>query len=102
MSPSTEPRRRRWIPRFIRNVSDHTRGLNAGKNGKTRHKRSLSDITSQSSRPRAGPSKEIDLDEMIRICGKNLLRLPPEHTPSPLVVPTCIRATAHYLVQNGK
>lgn len=43
----------------------------------------------------------IGLEEIIRICGKNLLHLPPEYAPSPLVVPTCVRATAHYLVENG-
>ncbi|MBE3044438.1 hypothetical protein IMZ48_18090 [Candidatus Bathyarchaeota archaeon] len=97
ITPSISPRRRRWLSRILRNFSETARGFNGAKQGKTRHKRSLSDITTHFAQ-----SKEVGLDEIIRICGKNLLRLPPEHAPSPLVVPTCLRATAHYLVQNGK
>lgn len=93
--------RRRWITRIIRNVSGHARSLSAVKHGRTRHKRSLSDMTAQNSQL-GKELKDVELEEIIRICGKNLLRLPPEHAPSSLVVPTCVRATAHYLVQNGK
>lgn len=93
--------RKRWISRIIRNVSDHARILSAAKNGRARHKRSMSDITAHYSQPSKGPSRVIGLEEIIRICGKNLLHLPLEYAPSPLVVPTCVRATAHYLVENG-
>jgi hypothetical protein len=37
---------------------------------------------------------------MVRICGKSMLYLPPEHTPSALILPTCIRATAHHIAQH--
>lgn len=93
--------RRRWIWRILRNVSGHAWGFNTAKHGRIRHKRSLSDITTHFSQPKKD-ARELGLDDIIRICGKNLLRLPPEHAPSPLVVPTCLRATAHYLIQNGK
>ncbi|KAM0421553.1 hypothetical protein ACHAPT_010727 [Fusarium lateritium] len=38
---------------------------------------------------------------MVRICGKSTLYLPPEHAPSALILPTSIRATAHYLSQHA-
>lgn len=100
LRPNIVPRKR-WISRIIRNVSGHARILSVAKNGRARHKRSISDITTQYSQPNKGPSRVIGLEEIIRICGKNLLHLPPEYAPSPLVVPTCVRATAHYLVENG-
>lgn len=37
---------------------------------------------------------------MVRICGKSTLYLPSEYAPSALILPTSIRATAHYLSQN--
>lgn len=37
---------------------------------------------------------------MVRLCGKSLLYLPPEYAPCALILPTCLRATAHFLTQH--
>lgn len=39
--------------------------------------------------------------EMVRLTGKSVLYFPPEHCHRPLVVPTCIKAMAQYLVKNS-
>jgi hypothetical protein len=44
----------------------------------------------------------MDLDTMARLCGRSVLRLPPEYANAPLVLPTCLRAMAHYLSQHGE
>ncbi|KAF4924482.1 putative Rho-GTPase-activating protein 6 [Colletotrichum viniferum] len=38
---------------------------------------------------------------MVRLSGKNFLYLPEPYAPSSLMLPTCFRATAQYLVQYG-
>lgn len=38
----------------------------------------------------------------MRLCGKSFLYLPTEYTPGSLILPTCFRATAQYLVQHGQ
>jgi hypothetical protein len=45
--------------------------------------------------------KDEDLQSLVRICGKSKLYLPSEYSPGSLVLPTCFRATAQYLVQHG-
>lgn len=42
----------------------------------------------------------IDLQSMIRISGKSMFYLPVEHAPSALILPTCLRATAHHIAQH--
>src|SRR5438045_9561380 len=46
--------------------------------------------------------KDKCLEELIRLCGASSLHLPSEYAAGTLLVPTCIRATAQYLVQHGK
>lgn len=46
--------------------------------------------------------KDSKLADLVRLCGKSLLYLPTEYAPCPLVLPTCLRATAQHLVQQGK
>lgn len=46
--------------------------------------------------------KEKDLQELVRLCGSSLLYLPTEYAAGSLAVPTCLRATAQYLVQHGE
>ena len=43
----------------------------------------------------------IDLQSMVRISGKSFFYLPAEYAPRSLVMPTCLRATAQYLLQHG-
>ncbi|AEO62782.1 uncharacterized protein THITE_2031416, partial [Thermothielavioides terrestris NRRL 8126] len=45
--------------------------------------------------------KDEDLQSLVRLCGKSTLYLPSQYSPGPLVLPTCFRATAHYLAQHG-
>lgn len=49
---------------------------------------------------RKDPYRYEDLQELVRVCGKSILHLPSEYSPRGLVLPTCFRATAHYLVQH--
>ncbi|KAI1214792.1 uncharacterized protein F4807DRAFT_8849 [Annulohypoxylon truncatum] len=42
-----------------------------------------------------------NLQDLVRLCGKSLLYLPPEYTPCSLVLPTCFRALAQALVQQA-
>ncbi|SPO06896.1 uncharacterized protein DNG_09590 [Cephalotrichum gorgonifer] len=101
-TPPTPSPPRGWISRLFRNVSGHARNSSTAKNERGErmgHKRSLSDMATHITK-RDQP-KEVTLEESIRICGKSLMYLPPEYAPAPLVVPTSIRATAHYLIQNA-
>ncbi|KAK3326521.1 hypothetical protein B0H66DRAFT_617555 [Apodospora peruviana] len=45
--------------------------------------------------------KDEDLQSLVRLCGKSILYLPSEYAPSSLILPTCFRATAQYLVQHA-
>ncbi|KAK4460196.1 putative Rho-GTPase-activating protein [Cladorrhinum samala] len=45
--------------------------------------------------------KDEDLQSLVRLCGKSMLYLPSEYAPCSLVLPTCFRATAQYLVQHA-
>ncbi|PKS07270.1 hypothetical protein jhhlp_005872 [Lomentospora prolificans] len=88
-----------WFSKLFRNVSGYSRG--ESRNEKVRHKRSVSDIALTLIHSRRDTPKNVELHELIRLTGKSLLRLPRGHAPAELIVPTCIRATAHYLTQNG-
>jgi hypothetical protein len=46
--------------------------------------------------------KDEYLQSLVRLCGKSVLHLPSEYAPGSLVLPTCFRATAHYLLQYGR
>ena len=66
-------------------------------------RRSVSNIAHQLVRPgRKSETKETNLSDLIRLCGKSLFYLPTEYAPGPLLLPTCLRATAQYLVQKGE
>jgi hypothetical protein len=66
-----------------------------------RHKRSVSDISLRV-KPKKDTLKGKDPVELVRLCGASPLYLPAEYAASTLAVPTCFRATAQYLVQQGK
>ncbi|KAH8909025.1 hypothetical protein BR93DRAFT_522491 [Coniochaeta sp. PMI_546] len=68
---------------------------------KVSSKRSLSDIASHLIHPRKDSFKDEDLQTLVRLCGKSNFYLPSEYAPALLVLPTCFRATAQYLVQHG-
>lgn len=52
--------------------------------------------------PKRDSLKDQDLQGLVRLCGKSFLYLPPEYAPGSLILPTCFRATAQYLVQHGQ
>ncbi|KAF5604510.1 Rho-GTPase-activating 6 [Fusarium subglutinans] len=92
------PRKQGWLYRILRSSSNHpTADTQPARQG-PRHKRSVSDLAHNLIHRR--DPKILDLQSMVRICGKSMLYLPPEHTPSALVLPTCIRATAHHIAQH--
>lgn len=65
-----------------------------------RHKRSISDFSTRL-RLRKEPLKDKCLKELVDICGRSILYLPSDYAASSLSLPTCLRATAHYIVQHG-
>ncbi|KAK4179182.1 putative Rho-GTPase-activating protein [Triangularia setosa] len=60
-----------------------------------KHKRSVSDLAMHL------VNGDEDLQSLVRLCGKSLLYLPSEYAAGSLVLPTCFRATAQYLVQHA-
>ena len=64
-------------------------------------KRSIGDVAKQMVHPGKDAPKNEDLQELIRLCGKSFLYLPSEYAPCSLILPTSLRATAHYLIQHG-
>ncbi|SCV53891.1 uncharacterized protein FFB14_13366 [Fusarium fujikuroi] len=91
------PRKQGWLYRILRSSSNHPTADTQPRQG-SRHKRSVSDLAHNLIHRR--DPKILDLQSMVRICGKSMLYLPPEHTPSALILPTCIRATAHHIAQH--
>ncbi len=67
-----------------------------------RRKRSVSDLALHLVQSKKDDLRDEDLQGLVRLCGKSQLCLPSEYAPSPLTLPTCFRATAHFLVQHGK
>ncbi|OIW29605.1 hypothetical protein CONLIGDRAFT_701815, partial [Coniochaeta ligniaria NRRL 30616] len=68
---------------------------------KVSSKRSLSNIATHLIHPRKDGFKDEDLQTLVRLCGKSKFYLPSEYAPASLVLPTCFRATAQFLVQHG-
>jgi len=53
-------------------------------------------------KPRKDALRNEGLPGLVRLCGTSLLYLPVEYAPGCLALPTCFRATAHYLAQYGQ
>ncbi|KAL2138026.1 hypothetical protein VTI28DRAFT_7598 [Corynascus sepedonium] len=105
-SPSnhSQPEHRRgWFSRtFLRHGSTSSDGDSTKSDKKTKHKRSVSDLALQFvSGGKRNSLKDEDLHSLVRLCGRSKLYLPVEYSPGPLVLPTCFRATAQYLVIHG-
>ncbi|PKK43158.1 hypothetical protein CI102_10776 [Trichoderma harzianum] len=96
-SGSSSPEKKSWFSRIFRGSSNQSTPKNAAPVPRA-HKRSTSDLGSSI---RSKPDlKILDIQELVRLTGSSLLYLPPAFSPHPLVLPTCIRATAHYLAEN--
>ncbi|KAK3945070.1 hypothetical protein QBC46DRAFT_250609 [Diplogelasinospora grovesii] len=107
-------RKRDWFARtFFRqssatsNASSSVKSIKSAKSDvkKVHHARSFSDmalhIVHHPASKRRDSLKDEDLQGLVRLCGKSMLYLPSEYAPCSLVLPTCFRATAQYLVQHA-
>ncbi|KAL7785298.1 hypothetical protein V8C43DRAFT_325149 [Trichoderma afarasin] len=96
-SGSSSPEKKSWLSRIFRGSSNQSTPKKAAL-GLWAHKRSTSDLGS-SIRPKSEP-RILDIQDLVRLTGNSLLYLPPGFSPHPLALPTCIRATAHYLAES--
>ncbi|UKZ72537.1 hypothetical protein TrVFT333_000167 [Trichoderma virens FT-333] len=96
---SSSPEKKSWFARIFRGPSNQSTPKKANPVPRSTHKRSSSDLgsflRSKSDAPRA-----LEVQDLVRLTGRSVLYLPPAFSPYDLVLPTCIRATAHYLAQN--
>ncbi|KAK3995612.1 hypothetical protein QBC44DRAFT_305194 [Cladorrhinum sp. PSN332] len=95
--------RRSWFSRtFLRQISTASNASSARSDKKVKHKRSVSDLAMHLVNVVKRDSlKDEDLQSLVRLCGKSMLYLPSEYAPCSLILPTCFRATAQYLVQHA-
>ncbi|KAK3902271.1 hypothetical protein C8A05DRAFT_15661, partial [Staphylotrichum tortipilum] len=104
---SPQQQRRNWFSRtFLRQASGAASSdASSTRSNKTvRRRRSVSDMALHLVNGTGGRRdnlKDEDLQSLVRLCGKSKLYLPPEYSPGSLILPTCFRATAQYLVQHG-
>ncbi|KAH6850848.1 Rho GTPase activation protein [Chaetomium sp. MPI-CAGE-AT-0009] len=103
--PGQSPLQQRpsWFSRtFLRQVSTASDTSSTKSEKKVKTKRSIGDLALRvvNGAKRDGLQDE-DLQSLVRLCGKSKLYLPSEYSPCSLVLPTCFRATAQYLVQHG-
>lgn len=70
---------------------------------KFKRHRSVGDIVSDLVHPTAKSETAAtsDLSSLVRVCGRSLLYLPAEYAIRPLLLPTCLRATAQRLAEQG-
>ncbi|KAL7941810.1 hypothetical protein V8C42DRAFT_360513 [Trichoderma barbatum] len=88
-----------WLSRIFRGSSSQSTPNGAASAPRSTHKRSAQDVGAfMRSKPDA--PKMLEVQDLVRLTGKSLLFLPQEYSPCGLSLPTCIRATAHYLAQN--
>lgn len=92
--------RRGWLYRMLRSSSNQatipqTPGLQA-----VQHTRSVSDLALHLIHRQNDSPKTIELQEMMRLSGRSLLYLPVGYAPSALMLPSGLRATAHYIAQH--
>ncbi|ERS99305.1 hypothetical protein HMPREF1624_04504 [Sporothrix schenckii ATCC 58251] len=102
--------RRNWFARTFGKPSAPTsRRSSRHSIGGGKHKRSDSDPSNQL-QPGSGSGSKSDvldtlknqsLQTLVRTCGKSFLYLPTDYGTRSLMLPTCFRAAAQYLVQNG-
>lgn len=105
-SVSHQPQQRRsWFSRhFRRDTSTGTRVSSspvARPVRKLSSRRSLSELAAQFMHPKRDGFKDENLQTLVRLCGQSKLYLPSDYAPASLVLPTCLRATAQFLVQHG-
>ncbi|KPM40770.1 hypothetical protein AK830_g5774 [Neonectria ditissima] len=97
---SPHSQKRGWFYRMLRSTSGQPTTDQRPQTLEGHRKRSVSDLAHNLAHPRRESPKTVDIQSMVRLSGKSVIYLPPEYAPSALVLPTCLRATAHYLAQN--
>ncbi|TGO43406.1 hypothetical protein BHYA_0001g00350 [Botrytis hyacinthi] len=92
-----------WLSRklFRRTSSSQTPVVKSKKAERRDLKKMRSISDSLRLKGRRDSLKDRDLVELVRLCGSSLLYLPAEYAASSLTLPTCIRATAQYLIQHA-
>ncbi|KAF7959619.1 hypothetical protein EAE96_001235 [Botrytis aclada] len=92
-----------WLSRklFRRTSSSQTPAVKSKKAERRDLKKMRSISDSLRLKGRRDSLKDRDLVELVRLCGSSLLYLPAEYAASSLTLPTCIRATAQYLIQHA-
>ncbi|KAI0024524.1 hypothetical protein F4780DRAFT_606550 [Xylariomycetidae sp. FL0641] len=94
-----------WFSRLLRPSSTSGQPPSASVRSNSQplgHRRSISDIApSLTYQTGKDGLKDYDLKNLVRLCGKSVLHLPPEYAPCSLVLPTCFRALAQPLVQQA-
>ncbi|KAK1760706.1 Rho GTPase activation protein [Echria macrotheca] len=70
---------------------------------RVRHKRSVGDMALNivHGAAKRDSLKDEDLQSLVKLCGKSILYLPSEYAPGSLLLPTCFRAAAQYLIQHA-
>ncbi|KAK8857077.1 RhoGAP domain-containing protein [Apiospora arundinis] len=100
---SLPERKNNWISRVLRQTSNGQPTPDTTKpSERLQHRRSISDIALNFVyNQRKAALKHEDLRGLVRLCGKSTLYLPAEYAPGSLILPTCFRATAQYLIQHA-
>jgi hypothetical protein len=89
-----------WFRRILKRTSS-SQSLKSRPDKHKKHSRSISDLSLRL-KMKKDKLKDKDLQELVRLCGASILYLPAEYAAGSLLVPTCFRATAQYLIQYGK
>ncbi|KAH8801690.1 hypothetical protein F5884DRAFT_889772 [Xylogone sp. PMI_703] len=85
-----------WFSRKILRRSSATQSIS---DQDVRHK--VNNTNLGSSYLKKSPERSYDLQELVRICGSSIVYLSSEYSASNLTLPTCLRATAQYLIQHA-
>ncbi|KAI0157275.1 hypothetical protein GGR57DRAFT_61930 [Xylariaceae sp. FL1272] len=96
-----ETRQPSWLSQMLRHASEPPAQNSRYPQGR---QRSLSDVALNlvSNNHKRDVLKDRGLRELVRLCGKSTFFLPSGYAPCSLVLPTCFRALAQELVQNGE
>ncbi|ETS80311.1 hypothetical protein PFICI_07840 [Pestalotiopsis fici W106-1] len=104
-SQSLPNRKSSWMSRVLHqgSTTHPERPLIDMPNQILRHRRTISDLAVNFvQHQRKEGLKNENLRDLVRLCGKSMFYLPQEYAYGSLILPTCLRATAQYLVQHAQ
>ncbi|RFU24335.1 hypothetical protein B7463_g12005, partial [Scytalidium lignicola] len=93
---TTSERQGSWFSRKLFRRSSSTQSIT---DQESRQKTNNSNLANPWSRKSC--EKNYELQELVRICGSSIVYLSSEYAASSLTLPTCLRATAQYLIQHA-